>query len=60
VIRQELAAEQGIVVSLRTVRGAVAPYRQVLVAEARALVDRHDATTREVAFNARLKAFTKH
>jgi transposase len=33
---------------------------EVLFDNARALVDRHDPTTREVAFNARLKAFAKH
>jgi transposase len=38
VVRQELAAEQGIVVSLRTVERAVAPLRRELVAAARATV----------------------
>ena len=38
VVRQELASEQGIAVSLRTVERAVAPYRQELAAEARACV----------------------
>jgi transposase len=38
VIRQELAVEKGIVVSLRTVERAVKPYRQELAAEARATV----------------------
>jgi transposase len=38
VIRQELAAEKGIMVSLRTVERAVQPYRQELAAEARATV----------------------
>ena len=38
VIRQELAAEQGIIVSLRTVERAVRRYRQELAAEARATV----------------------
>ena len=38
VVRQELAAEKGIVASLRTVQRAVEPYRQELVAEARATV----------------------
>jgi transposase len=38
VIRQELAAEKDIVVSLRTVERAVKPYRQELAAEARATV----------------------
>jgi transposase len=38
VIRQELAAEKGIIVSLRTVERAVQRYRQELVAEARGTV----------------------
>jgi transposase len=38
VVRQELAAEKGIVVSLRTVERAVAPSRRELRAEARATV----------------------
>jgi len=38
VIRQELAAEKGIIVSLRTVERAVQAYRQELAAEARATV----------------------
>jgi transposase len=38
VIRQELVAEQGIAVSLRTVERAVAPWRRELAAEARATV----------------------
>jgi transposase len=38
VIRQELAAEKGIIVSLRTVERAVQRYRQQLAAEARATV----------------------
>jgi transposase len=38
VLRQELAAEHGIVVSLRTVERAVAPLRRELLAEARATV----------------------
>ncbi|MGY4353044.1 transposase [Bradyrhizobium sp. GM7.3] len=38
VIRQELAAEKGIIVSLRTVERAVQRYRQELAAEARATV----------------------
>ena len=38
VVRQELIAEKGIDVSLRTVERAVAPYRQELDAEARARV----------------------
>jgi transposase len=38
VLRQELAAEKGVTVSLRTVERAVAPLRQALRAEARATV----------------------
>ena len=38
VVRQELAAEKGVIASLRTVQRAVEPYRQELVAEARATV----------------------
>ena len=38
VVRQELAAEKGIVASLRTVQRALEPYRQELRAEARATV----------------------
>src|SRR3712207_7656909 len=38
VVRQELAAERGIAVSLRTVERACAPYRRRLLAEARATV----------------------
>jgi transposase len=38
VVRQELAAEKGVVVSLRTVERAVAPLRRELVAAARATV----------------------
>jgi transposase len=38
VVRQELAAEKGIVASLRTVQRGVEPYRQELLAEARATV----------------------
>jgi transposase len=38
VIRQELASEKGILVTLRTVERAVEPYRQELAAEARATV----------------------
>jgi transposase len=38
VLRQELAAEKGLTVSLRTVKRAVKPYRQELEAEARATV----------------------
>jgi transposase len=38
VVRQDLAREHGVVVSLRTVERAVAPLRQALAAEARATV----------------------
>jgi transposase len=38
VVRQELAAEHGITVSLRTVERAVAPLRRELLAEARATI----------------------
>ena len=38
VVRQELASEKGLCVSLRTVERAVEPYRQELEAEARATV----------------------
>ncbi|TIS04962.1 MAG: IS21 family transposase, partial [Mesorhizobium sp.] len=38
VVRQELAREHGLQVSLRTVERAVAPLRQALRAEARATV----------------------
>lgn len=38
VVRQELAAERGIIVSLRTVERAVAPFRRELLAAARATV----------------------
>jgi transposase len=38
VVRQELAAERGIVLSLRTVERAVTPWRRELAAEARATV----------------------
>jgi transposase len=38
VVRQDLAREKGMVVSLRTVERAVAPLRQALAAEARATV----------------------
>jgi transposase len=36
VVRQELLAEKGLVVSLRTIERAVAPYRRALAAQARA------------------------
>jgi len=48
VIRQELAAEKAIVVSLRTVERAVAPYRQALLAEARATVRFETAPGRQL------------
>jgi transposase len=38
VVRQELVAEKGIIVSLRTIERAVAPYRRALAAQARATV----------------------
>jgi transposase len=38
VVRQELVAEKGVVVSLRTIERAVAPYRRALAAQARATV----------------------
>lgn len=38
VVRQELAQEHGVIVSLRTIERAVAPLRQSLVAQARATV----------------------
>jgi transposase len=38
VVRQELGTEKGIVASLRTVERALSPYRQELLAEARATV----------------------
>ena len=48
VVRQELAAEKGIVASLRTVQRAVEPYRQELVAEARATVRFETAPGRQL------------
>ncbi len=48
VIRQELAAEMGIVVSLRTVERAVKPYRRELEAEARATVRFETAPGRQM------------
>ena len=48
VIRQELAAEKGIIVSLRTVERAVERYRQELAAEARDSAVR-DATRQAAA-----------
>ena len=38
VVRQELLAERGIVISLRTIERAVAPYRRELAAQARATI----------------------
>src|SRR6476620_5100671 len=38
VVRQELIAEKGLLVSLRTIERAVAPYRRALAAQARATV----------------------
>jgi transposase len=48
VIRQELAAEKSIIVSLRTVERAVAGYRQELLAEARATVRFETAPGRQM------------
>lgn len=48
VVRQELAAEEGIVASLRTVQRAVEPYRQELLAEARATVRLETAAGRRL------------
>lgn len=48
VIRQELAAEKGIIVSLRTVERTVKPYRQELEAEARATVRFETAPGRQM------------
>jgi transposase len=48
VVRQELAAEKGIVASLRTVQRAVEPYRQELMAEARATVRFETAPGRQL------------
>jgi transposase len=48
VVRQELAAEKGIVASLRTVQRAVEPYRQELLAEARATVRFETAPGRQL------------
>jgi transposase len=48
VIRQELAAEKSIIVSLRTVERAVAGYRQELFAEARATVRFETAPGRQM------------
>ena len=79
VVRQELAAELGITVSLRTVERAVAHLRQELRAEARAtmlfetrpgqqllldnaraLIQPHDPVSREVVVNPKLHAFARH
>jgi transposase len=48
VVRQELAAEKHIVASLRTVQRALAPYRQELLAEARATVRFETAPGKQV------------
>jgi transposase len=48
VVRQELAAEKGIVASLRTVERVLAPYRQELLAEARATVRFETAPGRQL------------
>lgn len=48
VVRQELASELGIVASLRSVQRAVAPFRQELLAEARATVRFETAPGRQL------------
>lgn len=48
VIRQELATEKGIIVSIRTVERAVKPYRRELEAEARATVRFETAPGRQM------------
>jgi transposase len=48
VVRQELACEKGVVASLRTVQRALAPYRQELLAEARATVRFETAPGRQL------------
>ena len=48
VIRQELAAEQSIVVSLRTIERAVQPYRRELAAQARATMRFETAPGRQL------------
>jgi transposase len=48
VLRQELAAEKGIVVSLRTIERAVRPYRQELAAQARATIRFETAPGRQL------------
>jgi transposase len=48
VVRQELAAEKGIVASIRTVERAVQPLRQALLAEARASVRFETAPGRQL------------
>ena len=48
VLRQELVAEKGLAVSLRTVERAVEPYRQELAAEARATVRFETAPGRQM------------
>ena len=47
-VRQELACEKGVVASLRTVQRALAPYRQELLAEARATVRFETAPGRQL------------
>jgi transposase len=48
VIRQELAAEKGVIVSLRTIERAVRPYRQELAAQARATMRFETAPGRQL------------
>jgi transposase len=48
VVRQELKAERGVTVSLRTVQRALEPYRQELMAEARATVRFETAPGRQL------------
>ena len=48
---------EGMESAFRTFGGVPA---EVLLDNARALVERHDAATREVVFNAKLQAFAKH
>jgi hypothetical protein len=56
VIRQELATEKGVVVSLRTVERAVKPYRRELEAEARATVRFETAPGRQMQIDLRRPA----
>jgi len=74
VVRQELAFEKGLVVSLRTAERATAPLRRELVAfrafggvprevlldNAKALILHHDPASREVVLHPRLHAFARH